>query len=44
LANIAKGDKERARAKLSEALEIYKRIGVKDKAADVQQILKMTQD
>ena len=41
---IAKGDKERARVKLSEALEIYKKIGVKDKAADVQQILKMTQD
>jgi tetratricopeptide (TPR) repeat protein len=41
---IAKGDKERARVKLSDALEIYKKIGVKDKAADVQQILKLTQD
>ena len=41
---IAKGDKERARVKLSEAYEVYKKLGVKDKAADVQQILKLTQD
>jgi tetratricopeptide (TPR) repeat protein len=41
---IEKGDKERARVKLSEAFEIFKKLGVKDKAAEVQQILRQTQD
>lgn len=41
---LEKGDKERARVKLSEAYEIFKKLGVKDKAADVQQILRLTQD
>ena len=41
---IAKGDKERARAKLSEAYSVYKKLGVKDKAQDVQQLLMQTQD
>jgi|GEM_PF-1661372 len=41
---IAKGDREHARVKLSEALEVYKKLGIKDKAADIQQILRQTQD
>jgi len=36
---IAKGDKERARAKLSKSLEIYKKLGVSDKAVDVKGLL-----
>ena len=40
---IAKGDKERARVKLSEALEIYKKLGVDPKAAEVKQLLVQTQ-
>jgi tetratricopeptide (TPR) repeat protein len=41
---IAKGDKERARIKLSESLDIYKKLGVKDKAAEIQQILGQIHD
>ena len=36
---LAKGDMERAHVKLNEALKVYKKLGVKDKVADVKHLL-----